>query len=116
MYLSRDFTRSKRHRTCEGEVFHGWRGIQNEPYEMLFWIWSSVLADGPSSYTIKFLFGAIPMKLLPTKDLRRLANERMVDVIRWDLESLLSGDIPGSRPLRAAIRRTLAVLAKLEPR
>ena len=63
-------------------------------HEMLFWIWSSVLADGTSSYTIKFLFGAIPMKLLPTKDLRRLANERMVDVIRWDLESLLSGTFP----------------------
>ena len=63
-------------------------------HEMVFWIWSSVLAEGASSYSIKFLFGAIPMKLLPTKTLRKLANERMVDVIRWDLESLLSGKFP----------------------
>ena len=61
---------------------------------MLFWLWSSTLAQGTCSWNIKFLFGAIPMKLLPTKDLRKQANDAMVDAIRWDMETLLSGKFP----------------------
>ena len=93
MALSRNFTPTAVFTLAKVKIFVDGAEFKTN-HEMLFWIWSSTLAEGTSSYTIKFLFGAIPMKLLPTKELRKLANERMVDVIRWDLETLLTGKFP----------------------
>lgn len=37
-----------------------------------------------TSYSTKFPFAALPMRWFPTKELRRKANEAVVEVIAWD--------------------------------
>ena len=57
----------------------------NTNHELLIWLWSSTLAD--QTYNTKFCFAALPMRLLPTKDLRKRANQAVVEVIAWDSNS-----------------------------
>ena len=49
---------------------------------MIVWLWSSTLAS--TNWCTKFPFAVIPMRLLPTKDLRAKANRVIVEAIAWD--------------------------------
>ena len=51
----------------------------NTNHEMLFWLWSSTMAK--KTWSTKFLFAAIPMRHLPTKELRAKANKVVVEAI-----------------------------------
>ena len=46
----------------------------NTNSEMLIWLWSSNLADS----------SALPLRWLPTKELRAKANKTVVECIAWD--------------------------------
>lgn len=59
----------------DGAQFH-------KNHELLIWLWSCPLAK--SGWLTRFVFGAIPHRLIPTKSLRRKANEAMVKAIAWD--------------------------------
>ena len=53
----------------------------NTNHEMLIWLWSSNLADASTS---KHPFAALPLHWFPNKDLRKRANQVIVDCIAWD--------------------------------
>ena len=54
----------------------------NTGHELLIWLWSSTMAQ--TSYSTKYPFAAIPMRWLPTKELRSKANRAVVQAIAWD--------------------------------
>ena len=37
-----------------------------------------------TNYSTKFPFAALPMRWFPTKELRRKANQAVVEIIAWD--------------------------------
>ena len=69
---SRDVCKHKCQFACSGlmgKVKWFTDGAQfNTNHEMLIWLWSSTMAS--TSWCTKFVFAAIPMRLLPTKTLR----------------------------------------------
>jgi len=52
----------------------------NTGHELLIWLWSSTMAQ--TNYSTKYPFAAIPMRWLPTKELRSKANRAVVQA--WD--------------------------------
>ena len=54
----------------------------NTDMEMLIWLWSSTMAR--TNWATKVPFAVVPMKLLPTKQLRSSANKAIVQAIAWD--------------------------------
>ena len=61
----------------------------NTNHEMIFWLWSSSMAK--TSCSSRFPFAAIPMRYLPTKNLRAKANRTIVNLIAWDSILALMG-------------------------
>ena len=62
-------------------------------HELIVWMWSSVMAK--TTWATKFVFAAIPARLLPTKALRAKANIAITEAIAWDstLSSKLNLDV-----------------------
>ena len=68
----------------------------NTNSEMIIWLWSSTMAL--KNWCTKIPFAVVPMRYLPTKELRSRANKRIVGAIAWDssLDSFIK--IPGYVP------------------
>lgn len=54
----------------------------NTNHELIIWLWSSTMAM--KNWCTKFPFAVIPMRFLPTKELRVKANKAITQVIAWD--------------------------------
>jgi len=54
----------------------------NTNSEMIIWLWSSTMAM--KNWCAKFPFAVVPMRYLPSKELRSKANKRIVEAIAWD--------------------------------
>ena len=54
----------------------------NTDHEMIIWLWSSTMSM--KNWCTKFPFAVIPMRFLPTKDLRVKANRAITEAIAWD--------------------------------
>lgn len=54
----------------------------NTDHEMIIWLWSSTTAM--KNWCTKIPFATIPMRFLPTKELRRKANKVITEAIAWD--------------------------------
>ena len=104
MYFSRDFTRSKRHRTCEGEVFRGWRGIQNEPRDALLDLVISLSGWHVQLHHQVLIWGH-SNEVASNQGSAKASKRKDGGCDPVGSRELVVWDIPGSRPLRAAIRR-----------
>lgn len=54
----------------------------NTNQELLIWLWSSTMAS--TTWCTRYPFAIIPMRLLPSKELRAKANKVIVQAIAWD--------------------------------
>ena len=61
---------------------------------MIFWLWSCPLASLRNSWSMKFMFAALPRRWVPTTTLLKAANTAIVNTIAWDSKALLDGVKP----------------------
>jgi hypothetical protein len=63
----------------------------NTNQELIIWCWCSALARGASAWVQKFLFAAIPHRLIPTAALRKKANAAVTLAIAKAHHDLIAG-------------------------